>query len=1249
MSSPSGSRYDWPSAGAAAEAKDDAAGRAGYNARRQSGAADALARFLLRESAAVAAAAARTTRRPRAVANSDTLLWQPLGPSVLLGGQAEGAPRVTGRVNAICVHPGGQRAYAVAANGGVWATTDGGAHWRSIAGLASTSVADIKRPAHRNVSAALHVLWRDPPVDNELVFMGTGEPHVVREGRPGHGEDGLGIFVADKPLSSAASDPWQREAKHLVNDIVYGFASSPDGSTVVAATRSGLYQRPADPVAADAPWQPVPGMPAAANGQVCTSVLWTAGDPSSVTPPNQRRPERLWLWIHGGTNNGLWVRDATHLAAGFARVNVDAVNSAFGYAVQRAELAAAVPLPGFVWLLQDLGGGATGLFRIANTKAVDGPPKALAVEGVPDIFHDTGWYNLALAVDPSNENRVAVAGNFFGTARNKATDNDPTKNADADILTTVDGAVRGFDAAILLDTVVPKPSDAARLVYGNAVRAAKMIGVGVHPDVHALAFSNNGARLWTGCDGGLYRNDRPGASVAGFYAINQGLSISETNFLGASAVHEGDLMVGLQDNGVGASLSGSVWRVAIEADGGGVLREPHRPERWIAQYTNGTWGTPAGHSTGGPLAWAPTVAANRQNATENGAASFYTLPAVIGHTRAGATTAQFLLGTTRPWYTDDYGATWCTLPDGTDARTLVGGVASWNNAQDDLGSPIYACRWQDANTAWVLTGNAIYQLSRTAGTHEPSGPGTWAKPALKVLDKNAPASNDEGKAKKRTPPDPNAPLALLRSSPHWLEIEPNFVPAVGATPARSALYLGTIGHPTVAGVDTLWWYDGSTWMGTELHTRGNNGTALPCPVASILVDPALPDEVWVGTSVGVVHGMRSAVVAPPPGGRTFTWAWTMHLNGLPEAPIEDLTLFKDGSLRLLRAAIGARGVWELRLDRPVVPSLSYLRVHEGDLRHRTSARLLQGDGVTERPWHASPDIRPRLAPSTSLKAPSVAAPWTRLAPPDSATLQRFQAALRSSTGDVRIIPNGRWDGYFSEVLRENGAPSTPVVPAPPAPLLAQSRVSIDPTYFAAHFKNNHRTAEPWAAGPPTLADLLELTPALNEGAATEAACSLPPKPWRVEVVVHQRGRNPRPGADVRVTLLWFMDPTVKNRMAFNEPARWAAIAGDWTAPVQTMLNSVNGIASSAALPNGWHYVLGTNATSRRLDLSGQTLDALNAGVATFDLNFAHLPKDRLVLLVAVLRAGADVVLPNLPLRQLVLEQPAVAVRAVRIA
>ena len=123
---------------------------------------------------------------------------------------------------------------------------------------------------------------------------------------------------------------------------------------------------------------------------------------------------------------------------------------------------------------------------------------------------------------------------------------------------------------------------------------------------------------------------------------------------------------------------------------------------------------------------------------------------------------------------------------------------------------------------------------------------------------------------------------------------------------------------------------------------------MPAPVASILVDPALPDQVWVGTSVGVVHGVRSAVASPPAGGRTFTWNWTMLLNGLPEAPVEDLALYRDGALRLLRAAIGARGVWELRLDQEAVAAKTYLRVHEGDLRHRD---LWPGRQRRAEDWH----------------------------------------------------------------------------------------------------------------------------------------------------------------------------------------------------------------------------------------------------------------------------------------------------------
>lgn len=1265
------SRYEWPQglpAGSGdADEKDDATGRARHNARRRTGLAIA---DLLKEAAA-------PQRRPgvaRAPANSDAHLWQPLGPATMLNGQAEGSPRVSGRVNALCVHRDGRRAYAASANGGVWATTDGGARWQSVGGLGSTNTAGIVQPAQRNACAALHVLWDEPAIGNETVFMGTGEPRVSYTGRTESGEAGVGIFVATAPLGSAAADPWTREAANLVNNGVYAFASDPGdttGARIVAATQTGLYERPTTPFppAADAHWPRASGTPFNSGSQVCTSVLWTAGDPvPAVSPPpaDQLRPARLWVWVHGGLSAGLWVRDAgsTH----FRAVLVDATNSAFAWPDGRGVLAAAmtnpVTTPAHVWLLSD-GGSFAALFRVTNPRPADGPPVALAVSRVPDILHDSGWYNLALAVDPSQVDRVAMAGSYFGDP------NDLTN--DAPLVTTDDNAILGYDASIVIDTVIADPADAARLVFGTKPAREQLVGIGVHPDVHALVFSNHGASLWTGCDGGIYRSDRP-LRPAGFYPCNFGLSISETNYLAASPVHEGDLMVGLQDNGTAVRLSSGVWRVIIKGDGGGIARDPRDPSRWLAQYINANWRAET-------LARAGPLARGDERATaENDASAFYSMPASIaGHFGSAPNpvvpTTQTLIGTDRLWlrYTDAGGTQWVTLPTATDplpavipapAPPLVGLAPAppvLDTTQDSLGESIFACRWVDADTAWVLTDNGVHRYDRAPGTHLAGGPGNWTH--ARILDKSAPPTPaaptvpppPSGKAKKAHPPPPPLPppadpLDRLRAAATWTEIEPCRVSAAGITPVVTGLYLGTVGDPADTASDTLWWYDGvSAWWPTGLRTTGNNGQPLPAPVTALAADPDLPDEVWVGTTVGPFHGVRSVVVAPPVGSPPCEWTWTALLNGLPEAAVEDLSLFKDGTLRLLRAAIASRGVWELRLDQADVAALSYLRVHGADLRHRPTARLTQADGVTERPWHASPDIRPRLAPTNAaLRVPGAAAWWRGVFGGNPERLRRFQSALRHQSNDPRVVGNGRWDGYFSEVLRDLGAPTVAqAAPAALAPAITSfNRIHVSNAFWNATFTAAHRLAEPWGNGFGTEADLLELTPPLPEGAPGEAACVLPARPWRVEVVVQHRGRLPRDGADVRVTLLWWADPARRHKARFNEPARWGALPGDWTPAVQAMLNSAGAV--SAALPAGWHYGGATTAT-RRISLASQTLDPMNAGIARFDVNPGNLPHDRLVLLVAVVRAGADVVLANTTLRELALTHPAVAVRAVRIA
>ena len=103
----------------------------------------------------------------------------------------------------------------------------------------------------------------------------------------------------------------------------------------------------------------------------------------------------------------------------------------------------------------------------------------------------------------------------------------------------------------------------------------------------------------------------------------------------------------------------------------------------------------------------------------------------------------------------------------------------------------------------------------------------------------------------------------------------------------------------------------------------------------------------------------------------------------------------------------------------------------------------------------------------------------------------------------------------------------------------------------------------------------------------------------------------------------------------------------WTGAVNELLNSAAG-TTAQTFAGGWSFV-GTPATRRRT-LAGQMLDATHSGVATFDLNLAGLKKNTVVLLVAVIRAGAgpvnDLALTAAKLDVLAITRPNVAVRSV---
>lgn len=1220
------SRYDWPAGHAAGEERDDdPAGRGAWIARRRLG-LDLEGALQASRAGAPGPRPGRGGRAPFAPGVGAQFLWQPLGPLTILSGQAEGRPRVTGRINALAVHPLGQRLYAGAANGGVWYSGDGGASWTSVGGLAATNTEGILRPAQRNAVGALWVEW-GATVADDLVLVGTGEVTHGMLGTPGtSSEGGLGIFVGQGPARPGApDDPWDREARNLVNSGVYAIARQPGvagGGTITAATRIGLWERPVGDERRTA-WVRPTAAPFDTHDTDCTDLLWTPAAPGGV-------PARCWVWVKEGPRMGLWVRDAG--AAAFARVQA-AAGATYGYTAARASLAASSP-PTHVWVLNDRGAALQpGLFRVTNPPpgppASPNPPVAHPVVGVPHVLRDQGWYDIAIAVHPRDVNHVAIAGSWLKRY-------------------TPDSLQAEYNASIVVGVVAPDAANADALTYGHPAGWTH-VGVGAHPDVHALAWSDDGTpagvSLWTGCDGGIFRSDRPDRP-AGFYPRNAGFSIAEANFLGGHPRCEGYVLAGLQDNGTIERLSSAVWRLRYDGDGGGVALNPLDPSQHLAQYTSGTWSHHPGTGTG------PLVRGGLMYTSERDAAEFYSMPACIAHVRtppgpaAAVPLAQVLIGTYRPWFSDDFGVTWRTLPSGSDplpGPTATGAPPVGNMGQDSLGEAISTCRWQSPDVAWVLLRRTLLRYWRDPGSHDAGGAGTWHQEPVMP-----PEWNPSGKEKKR-PPAPPTPV----DSVTWTDVAPNMDGATARGP-KGAVYVGTIGHEKKPDVDTLWWFDGTAgWHRTRLRE------AVPAPVVAIATDPSMPDDVWVGTTVGVWHGRRTVPASGPP-----TWVWTQRVNGLPEAAVEDLQIFRDGDLVLLRAAIAARGVWELRLDQASVPDLVYVRAHDDDLRHRVGgstaslreAVQVKRDGRTPRSWHGSPDVRPRpaLAP---VAAPSTL-PWHRdkrdaagKVVVDTEVLRRFQSALRSRTEDPRVVPNGRWDAYFSEVLRDHGAPTVAVPATGTTPAL--SRVRITAAFWNTIMGAPHGMAEPWGAGPPTEADLHELvaTEGLAEGDAAQRSCVLPRRRLKVDVVVHRRGPGAIDGGDVRVTLLRWVDASTPRAVDPDDAATWPAGNVPWTTAVNQVLASADG-RTTLPLGAGWSFCEGATAADvRRRTLAGRALDALRGGVATFDVDLTTVRRDRLVLLVAVVRTGNDPAddLAPAPLRDLALRSPHVAVRSVATA
>ncbi len=904
--------------------------------------------------------------------------WMPLGPFILRNGQADGDPVVAGRIRDIQVHPNGQRAYAGAANGGVWYTDDAGESWAPLGSwalAAATSRDDLVLTV-----GALLVEWGedgggadDPALD--AVYVGTGELKPYFSLGPGGKHAGIGVLrlngTVEQAISLVGVNPWQREGgEELIGAGIYRLARDPgtplapdpaNEATLLVATSRGLFMRQGRFVE-DQSWTFVDftdGEFTEDDDGACTDLLWT--DQGLFVALMGADEDLDGIWLSTGGPTGTFQRIALPDHDTGTRLSLAASpNEARRIYVAGLKESNVADKRGL---------GQGWLIDLSHTPAgVSGTPvAAVSIDDWP-----VGVYTSSVTQDGTDYVIESDQSHYDQCIT-------VVDNGSGDDVVFIGGQGMNSNALIfrLPITGTAAANDlSAGFTAANQTTAdtdPTFAGRGIHADVHALRPANN--TLWVSCDGGVFT--RPLTAGGSGTSRNVGLPTLEPGYVQSHPTLDGHLIAGLQDNGFIERIGGSFWDQIYGSDGGGCAYHPTRPHMVVKQTFNADWDFIPARQPRGPAvrhAW------NRKwdsEKAENGRASFYSNPLVLpGETDD---TARVFIGTDRIWMTNDwYGhrlstdwMSWVTLPSATDPHsarsTTEPGRDSRNRVFRDqlrfetLSDKVVALDALVEGEPPDFEGTSIAVLcERTVRifTFEGNNP-SWTGRRAAIISGNRPSN----KKAEGDEPDPFLDYLPYFSGTSWTAI---------ARHTDTTLYVTTSGRTrrdgdgeliTDPNFDTLWWYNGDgRWYPTGLHltepdvATGTSGT--PASAHAVLVDPDNPDVVWVGTRVGVFEGQIDQSGAHP------SWTWRPIMDGLPQTLVEDLSLFRSGDRRYLRAALVSLGVWERDVsDTPHSVGRSYIRTFEfdtgrGDLPDPAWAPRTDPSNPSNRPLvtHNSPDI-----------------------------------------------------------------------------------------------------------------------------------------------------------------------------------------------------------------------------------------------------------------------------------------------------
>ncbi|MCC6929130.1 MAG: hypothetical protein IT359_09090 [Gemmatimonadaceae bacterium] len=439
--------------------------------------------------------------------------WQPMGPSgfISMNTRYSSSPmQDEGRFSTVALHPTDARVMlAGAGSAGVWRTLNGGASWQAL--------------GDNECSTAIGHIVMDP-VDPNIVYAGTGETFD-----PQGYTDGCGILK-----STNGGTTWSRVAATILapagalGGFVYHLAvdrataGTVANTTVLAATNFGLLR-------------------STNSGQ-----SWSIAMQGFVTDVVQH-PTRPEVWyaavgnLFGAAANGVYM--STNGGVSWTPI---AQSLGTPTSLGRIALAVSPARPGSVWAI--IANPSNRAFRtLARWDEFSGQWTLLAANGITfqqqydeGDFGEQSEYNLVLAVDPIDENKVIIGGVRLFRSR--------------------DGG------------------NTFNVIAGN-----------VHSDWHSVVFdANDSRRIVATCDGGIFTSTDGGTS---WRTLNNG--ISATQFYPGIAVHPTNPAVvvgGTQDNGSMMSGGSMFWSGVGYGDGGYAMIDYTSPNTVLVSWQGGQLG-----------------------------------------------------------------------------------------------------------------------------------------------------------------------------------------------------------------------------------------------------------------------------------------------------------------------------------------------------------------------------------------------------------------------------------------------------------------------------------------------------------------------------------------------------------------------------------------------------------------------------------------------------------------------------------